>query len=769
MLPVKKRNGDFVPAGQGKRVMEKISSLVIKYHWIIIVLVILITGYLGYQIRYIKVDSNVVESLPGDDPEVRQFKEVGNMFGGNQMGMVILEADNVLSPVVLGDIDRITDTLSEMNGILSVLSLTNVMNIKVEGDNFEIGKLINENNRPDNDRQADSLRKVIVKNDMVTGRIISRDGTASNIIFMFRDNANTDSLSQAIMDKLKAMHLSEKHYFAGGSFLSRYVANVITTDLKKLLPISFLLIAVILYFSFHSIRGIVLPLLTAALAIVWALGIFVMLGLKLSMVSNNVPIILLAVGSAYAIHVLNRINRCREKEPRKVIIIALSFMIIPVTLTALTTMSSFLSFIFGAYLKMIRDFGIFATLGTFFSALLALTLVPALLSILPARSKGHGGLLTGDKKTLIATYLISPLIRAVTKHNKRILVVWSLFILVGVFGMLRIKRSSSISNYLKANHPASIAQRIMSEKFGGSQPVYVVFKGDMQSPEVLNAMLEMEKYMTESRYVNNAQSIADVVARLNQAMGGENRIPGDEGKIAQLWFLIGQQPNINQLVTEDLDAGVIIAKFNEKRGSDFKGFKKFMSDYLKNHQSKDYTVAITGMPYINNRFDRALLHSQFKSLLITIILIISIVTLMFKSFLKGLNASLPIIFTIIILYGIMGLTGIPLNIGTVLVASVAMGIGIDYSIHFISHYNHELKHHRSIRPAIEDTLRVSGEAILINFISVSAGFLVLTFSQLVPMIYFGILIALSMFGSSMGAITLLPSIILLEKESNKKV
>jgi predicted RND superfamily exporter protein len=121
----------------------------------------------------------------------------------------------------------------------------------------------------------------------------------------------------------------------------------------------------------------------------------------------------------------------------------------------------------------------------------------------------------------------------------------------------------------------------------------------------------------------------------------------------------------------------------------------------------------------------------------------------------------------------MGLTGIPLNVVTVLVASIAMGIGIDYSIHFVSHFNHAVKHHRKVLPAIDEAIMVSGNAIMINFISVSAGFLVLIFSQLVPMIYFGILIALSMLGSSMGALTLLPSIILLrgnkiEEKKNKK-
>jgi predicted RND superfamily exporter protein len=141
---------------------------------------------------------------------------------------------------------------------------------------------------------------------------------------------------------------------------------------------------------------------------------------------------------------------------------------------------------------------------------------------------------------------------------------------------------------------------------------------------------------------------------------------------------------------------------------------------------------------------------------------------MFKSIFKGVLASIPIIATIGILYGIMGLTGIPLNIVTVLVASIAIGIGIDYSIHFISHFNHSVRRLNSIPDAIEETILISGRAIMINFISVSAGFLVLVFSNLVAMIYFGILIALSMLGSSMGALTLLPAMFLLENRKQEK-
>lgn len=167
------------------------------------------------------------------------------------------------------------------------------------------------------------------------------------------------------------------------------------------------------------------------------------------------------------------------------------------------------------------------------------------------------------------------------------------------------------------------------------------------------------------------------------------------------------------------------------------------------------------MPFVDITMDRSLINSQFGSLTIAIIFVIIVVGLILRSFSSGLYATLPIVAAIVILFGVMGLAGIPLNIGTVLVASVALGIGIDYSIHVISHFNHLYQSTGDAQRSLEETIMISGKAILINAISVSAGFLVLIFSEMVPLQYFGLLIALSMFGSSLGALTLLPVILIL--------
>ena len=744
-------------------VLKKYSKSIIKFRWLILSFVILFTAFFTYQFKFLEVDSNVVNALPKDDPIVKLFNDVGDRFGSNEIGLVIIKSDNVFEPEVLNHIVQLTDTLTELNGVVSVTSITNMMSFKVEDDNFEVDNLIPKSSWPETDGDVEKLKNKITKNEMVAGKLVATDGTATIIIFTFDSDSDVKAVANDVFNKVNELDLPEEIYFAGSTFLTTYIADIISGDMLKLIPISFLLIALILFLSFHSVRGVVLPLLTAGLAIVWAIGSFVLMGFKLSMVTNNVPIIILAVGSAYSIHVLNRVNQFKKRTGKKAITKALRLITLPVVLAALTTMIGFLSFIFGAYLSMIRDFGILAALGTFYAALLALLFVPALLAIFPAkRKKKKSALFAIDRQSVMNRYFLFPLYRLNITHPKRTIATWIILVIIGIAGIFMLKRSVSVSDYFKAKHPASIADRIMEEKFGGSKPVFAVFKGDMQSPELLKGMYDFEKYLLESPYITSTQSVADIVVKLNGALGDENKIPDDKATIQQLWFILGQQ-DLSQLVTEDLDQGIIMAKFNNEGHTYIKKFDTYVQTYLNAHKSDDYSVEITGMPYINSQMDDSLVKSQLTSLIIAIILVIAIVSLIFRSVVEGLYAAVPIVATIVVLYGFMGLTGIPLNIVTVLVASVAMGIGIDYSIHFISNFNLSLKKRKNLHKAVEDAMLISGKAILINFLSVSVGFLVLVFSDLMPMVYFGLLIALSMLGSSMGALTLLPATILLGK------
>ena len=739
--------------------IKKIANRIVSLRWLTIILVILSTGFFGVQLSKLTIDADIIKSLPDDDKNAELLKHISKKFGGNNMGVIILETGNIYQTKVLEHVRILTDTLSKIEGIASVSSLTNIINIKGSEYGIEVGRLVDESKLPASPEEFEVLRNNILSNNMYKGTIVSEDETSALIIFNLADDANVNEVAQNVLIKTKELNLPETLYYTGSPMLVTYISELMKRDLTRLLPLAFLVIGLVLFFSFRTLSGVVLPLLTAVISIVWSLGLMALLGYSMSMISNNIPIILLAVGSAYSIHVINRINQLRALNSPDAIQTALAYVLVPVILAAITTMIGFVSFIFGAYLEMIVEFGIFTALGTLFACLLSIFFVPAIMSF--RKTKMITSEVKSPDDSFLKNTLLKPLNKVIFKYPKRIIVIWILLIATSLFGVFSIKRSVDIQEYFKKDNPTRLAEKIMVEKFGGTKPVFVLFKGNVQDPEVLKTMKRTQDYMEQSPDIYTSMSIADLIAELNFAITGNRVVPDDPEQIQQLWFLLEGNEILDRFISDDLDEGIIVSKFKSPDNQSKIVFSEYMNTFIKQNSTKDCQIEITGMPFVDITMDKSLINSQMGSISIAIIFVIFIVGLILRSLKSGLYASIPIVAAIIILFGVMGLTGISLNIATVLVASVALGIGIDYSIHIISHFNYVFRDTQNFKMAIQETILVSGNAIIINVIAVSSGFLVLIFSDMVPLQYFGLLIAISMVSSGLGAITLLPSILIL--------
>ncbi len=750
--------------------VNTISEKIIAFKWPIIVLVSVLTLVLGLQIRNLRIDADVLSSLPDSDPDALLMRQIGQNFGGNRMGIVILETDNIYRTEVIEHIRILTDTIERIDGISSVSSLSNIINIKGGDSGIEIGQLVDEYKLPETEEEFNLLRENIQSNAMYKGSIVSEDETSCLIVFTLQDDANVNVVAQQVIDKTTALELPEKLYYIGSPMLITYIAQLMKKDLSGLLPVALILIALILFVSFRTWNGVILPLLTAIVSIIWTLGLMALLGFSMSMISNNIPMILLAVGSAYAIHVVNRIQLLQNQGNPFPVKAALSYVMIPVILAAVTTAIGFVSFIFGAYLEMIKEFGIFTAVGTFVACLLSIFFVPAILEV-SGRKLKRGEVSESARNEILqnkawSDRFLRPLKSFLMKHPKQILVTWCLVILFSLFGIFFIKRSVDIQDYFKKGNPTRQAERIMVEKFGGTKPVFVHFRGNMQDPWVLNTMMRASAYMEESPDIYTSMSVAKLIAEINLAITGNREVPGEEDMIQQLWFLLDGNEVMQRFVNEDLTEGIIISKFKSPDNKSKKEFAAYMQKFIDSNSKEECEIQITGMPFVDITMDQSLVNSQIGSISIAIVFVILIVGLILRSLKSGVYAALPIIAAILILFGLMGLTGISLNMATVLVASVALGIGIDYSIHVISHFNQAYAYTEDLDHAIDEAVIVSGRAIVINVISVSAGFLVLVFSEMVPLQYFGILIAISMFSSSFGALTMLPAILILSKKKS---
>jgi hypothetical protein len=330
-----------------------------------------------------------------------------------------------------------------------------------------------------------------------------------------------------------------------------------------------------------------------------------------------------------------------------------------------------------------------------------------------------------------------------------------------------IQRKVDILDYFRKSDPTHVAEEIFRDKFGGSMPVYLTVKGDVRDPEVLKIMRLTADFMEHSESVVHTQSVADLIEEMNEVMGEGKVIPEDKAKVEQLWFLLEGQDIMEQLVTYDKDEGLVNATFNTGDVDKMQDFVDKLQGFIDEHPAWKGKVNFTGLPSLYLRIDRSIIFSQMQSLIYATMLVLLLVAIILRSLRRGLQAILPILATLLVLFGFMGFVLIPLDIATVLVGSVSIGIGVDYAIHMITHFDHEIRAGKDVSYSLGHAIRISGRAIIINVLSVALGFLVLMFSHLVPLQHFGLLVAMTMFTSGAAALTLLPATLFLSGRFHK--
>ncbi len=735
--------------------MNRFASSIIRYRYYVIAAVMAITLFMLYALKDLRVNADVLSYLPDNDPSAQLFTRIGDVYGGNSMVIIGFSGQDVFETETLEIIRALTDSVRSVAGIGYVTSLTNVIDIRGDDYGIEIGRLVDEYDIPTDRATLDSLKTYALSKSMYRGNLVSEDATATLIAGKILNGYDHDNVVGTIREKLDALPYSGNIHYGGMPVTLHELNSNIVRDMSYISPLAFIVISLVLLAGFRSLRGVLLPMSAVLMAVIWTLGSITLLGYEITMLTNTIPVILLAVGSAYAIHVVNAILTEQHRNPEKALQRAVSYVVVPVILASATTMLGFTSFIAGSYLMMIREFGLFSALGILFALLLAITYVPATMAILknkPLNTQKQEKILLFDKFAKSLSSLI-------LHHKKTLLTCWVVIILISIAGTTRIERRVDLVDYFKKDNIVRKGEDLLKEKFNGSTPLYVNISGNIQHPDLLNMMEFTQDFMAGFDYIPYSQSAADLIKQMNDVMGEGEAIPDDETKIIQLWFLLDGQEIMEQLVSPDLSEGIIQAYVNSNELHVLREIEDNFATFVEQHSTDDYELAFTGIPVMLKRLDDSIIRSQTYSLLIAMILVILMVSALLRSFRKGLTAVIPIGITVIVLFGLMGLTGTPLDIATVLTGSVSIGIGIDYAIHFISRFGEGMKMRLSQEESLERSIRTSGRAIVINMLSVSLGFAMLSFSNLVPLQRFGFLIAATMIVAGMASLTLLPLVL----------
>lgn len=732
--------------------------------------------------------------------------------------------ESIMTVEGLGLVQRITDSLAAMEGVEKVTSLTNVIDIRHTDEGAEIGRLVDDDTlaelaeasaaggdstglrvSPALEAKLDSLGRYTLAKAMYRGQLLADGGRSTAIMLFIGTGVDEDPITSAtrtLLAELGRHYPGYRFYYGGMPMQQLHLTEAVRTDLVRLVPIVCLVIGVVLAFTLRTARGVLLPLLGVAVASVWTLGAMALCGVALSPVSGSIPVVLFAVGSAYTIHVLNflRMAETAGGTPggegqnfaghRGTVARGLATVGVPVMLAGITTIVGFLSFIPGTYLSIIRDFGAFMALGTAFCLLISLTVIPAIESFLPPLKPK--GLIRSEHPADGAPSISSDVACRVADNNPRITdnknrvadntprvsrflqwlsglsvrhagrVVWislAVLVLLGA-GIFLIKSNIDVLYYFSPRHPLRASAEFMNREFGGTLPIQVKVEGDLTDPATLRAMEEFEEYLDGLPGVSNPKSVVMLMRELNEAMGEGNRIPNTQEKVQNLWFLLEGEPMMEQLCTPDRMQGQILATMQNANTKTYHQISRAVGQYAKGHSSATVRFEATGSPFIYSNFAHNLMWNLVLSLVLACALVYICMALLLQSFKGALVGFIPLLCTIVCIFGLMGYLGFTLNLATVLIAGVAVGVGVDYAIHFVTGYRRALAAGSYPRQAVVDTLLSSGRGILFNILAVAIGFLVLVFAVIIPLVEFGVVMAATMLIAGLAATVLLPAEIL---------
>jgi predicted RND superfamily exporter protein len=277
------------------RAITGIAEFIIRRRKIIIILTILITVASVFSLKDLKINSDILSYLPENDPLTRLNNYLSEEYGGSQLAIIAIEAEEIMKPEVIRYIHNLTLEFQLIKGIQFVTSLTNVLDIRQEDGWIMIGRLIDQDSLPESEEELLALKNYLLSKDMFRGRLLSHDGNATIIVCRLQESADKAIIAAEIRRRVNAVEFSGKVYFAGLPFQMSEISNLVLKDITLLVPLSALLIILVLLISFRSARGMLLPLSTAAIAIIWTLSLMSILKISFSVISNIIPVVLLAV------------------------------------------------------------------------------------------------------------------------------------------------------------------------------------------------------------------------------------------------------------------------------------------------------------------------------------------------------------------------------------------------------------------------------------------------------------------------------------------
>lgn len=737
------------------RFTNALCGFVRKYSLFIIIGHVLVTLFLGYFIFSIDSGVTVERYLVKDHPSKIYYDSFIDTFRQADRLVVVVKADNIFDPATMSKIDSISTELMKLKGVDDVLSLSTIMDLKRREmkSRFQFRFISGK-------KKEKILQDEVMKTPLFRGSLVNADATVTAITASTLEcEQDMPAMVGEIIDRYQG---PEEVYQVGIPVVNYVLGQTLLEELAVLTPISTLVFVIVLFVCLRRIRGVVLPVMAVLVSTVWTMGMMSILNIPLSLMSMILPVLMVAVGNAYAMHlVAEYFDHARQGDGRnEVISSTLGKLILPVMLTAGTTIIGFGSLQFTG-IQSVEEFSYLSCFGLCTSLLVTLTLIPAILFRLELpkfkeKSAADGG--SGKARRSLIDSAVGLLINIDRKHGTAVFVVTGIICVLSVIGISKVRIETDVIKFFKPDSKVVRDLDDADRSLSGSTVLNVVVSSDkkgyfktiegLKTIERLQAIIDDKSIFPKT---GKSISLVDMVkaTRLtgsNFREGGYS-LPDNDSDIDSLlmpYYYEGGKDSLRGFVTPDFSQINILCTSTYHGGKEIVGVDNKLNKIFKKDFPGRLKLDVTGLPLVVAHSAKLVTEGQIKSLSFALISIFIIMSILFTSIRVGLLSMVPNMLPILINFGIMGWFGIPLSSVTSLLASIAIGISVDDTIHYMARYNSEFKKDWDKDRAMKDTLRSAGKPIIFTSIILSFVFSTMMISGFQPTMMFGLLIMITM-------------------------
>jgi uncharacterized protein len=708
-----------------------------------------VTLLLAAFIPRLSFKTSIHDLIIEDLPENAQYESFKTVFGSEEIIRVVVKCNNVFDPLNFKKIAQLEEAGKKIEGVQRVIGLSGIKNAVDLSGNWPI----------------EQFAAFVAGVDLFKHNLISEDHNTTAITLVLNKDAIQENVIDAVNLLIDKTDPDIRLYQIGMPLISQALAQFTKRDFLRLPPITFLVIAVVLFLLFRNARFTLIPLSCVTLCLIWTFGTVSILGVPLSILTMIVPVFLIAVGTAYCLHILAeyRASAGPDRTPVETAAIAFSRTTLPTLLAILTTLLG-LGSLFVNRISAIREFALFSCIGMAAFLILVMTYLPAVLSLVPCRQK-----VSPEQKetSSILDRFIDWIVDLNLHHQRMTLMVIAGMALFAGFGLFRLRAETNPVGYFKDSTQVVRNFHDIYQHLSGSFPVNVVMSSPMEdyfeNAENIALVERLQQFLNTLPGVDKTISFADYLKLVNYASNRFDpafyKLPTESWELRMLMntykSMLGMDM-FNAFMGPALSQANILLLTHISSSKDFLGLRKTILRHVDEAFNQDLIWDVTGFGIVISASSHHLVSGQVKSFFLTMAVIFIIMFALFLSSTVGLIAIVPNLFPIVINFGLMGWLGIELSMATSLIASIAIGLAVDDTIHYLVRFNHEFKKDLDDKRALRETISHIGRPIIFTTLTISTGFFILTFSGFKPTAIFGTMMVITMLSALVGDLILLP-------------